>query len=178
MLTRQAVVNATDRVNASVVHINVLQDRASSKQPASDGQQRMGSGSGFDCRILPGISSSVPGTAVHPLREELLHRQETHASQMNRLKAPFRCLAANRRSLSSLKLRWRLKDRLFVQRRTSTELARSKLRPDERISSPCTRVAGCHTAGTRAGFQESVARFQSTSASLCASRGREGLLSS
>jgi S1-C subfamily serine protease len=43
----QAVIGATDRVNASVVHINVLQDRTSSKQPASDGQQRMGSGSGF-----------------------------------------------------------------------------------------------------------------------------------
>jgi hypothetical protein len=111
----QAVVNATDRVNASVVHINVLQDRASSKQPASDGQQRMGSGSGFDCRILPGISSSVPGTAVHSLREELLHRHETHASQMNRLKAPFRCQAANRSSFSSLKLRWRFKDRLFIR---------------------------------------------------------------
>jgi S1-C subfamily serine protease len=43
----QAVIAATDRVNASVVHINVLQDPASPKPPASDGQQRMGSGSGF-----------------------------------------------------------------------------------------------------------------------------------
>ena len=41
----QAVINATDRVNASVVHINVLQERASSKQAASE--QRGGSGSGF-----------------------------------------------------------------------------------------------------------------------------------
>jgi S1-C subfamily serine protease len=41
----QAVINATDRVNASVVHINVLQERASSTQSASE--QRGGSGSGF-----------------------------------------------------------------------------------------------------------------------------------
>ena len=41
----QAVINATDRVNASVVHINVQQERASSKQSASE--QRGGSGSGF-----------------------------------------------------------------------------------------------------------------------------------
>jgi len=38
----QAVINATDRVNASVVHINALQERASSKQAASE--QRGGSG--------------------------------------------------------------------------------------------------------------------------------------
>ena len=43
----QAVIGATDRANASVVHINALQDRPSSKQAPGDGQQRMGSGSGF-----------------------------------------------------------------------------------------------------------------------------------
>ena len=43
----QAVVGATDRVSASVVHINALQDRPSSNQAATDREQRMGSGSGF-----------------------------------------------------------------------------------------------------------------------------------
>jgi S1-C subfamily serine protease len=43
----QAVINATDRVNPSVVHINVLQERPSATRAANDSQQRMGSGSGF-----------------------------------------------------------------------------------------------------------------------------------
>ena len=42
----QAVISSTDRVNPSVVHINVSPEQSSSNQP-SDGQQRMGSGSGF-----------------------------------------------------------------------------------------------------------------------------------
>ena len=42
----QAVINATDRVNPSVVHINVPQDNL--VQPSRErAQQRMGSGSGF-----------------------------------------------------------------------------------------------------------------------------------
>ena len=43
----QAVINATERSNASVVHISALQDRTSSHRGASDGQQPAGSGSGF-----------------------------------------------------------------------------------------------------------------------------------
>ena len=43
----QAVINATERANASVVHISALQDRVSSHRAASDGQQPAGSGSGF-----------------------------------------------------------------------------------------------------------------------------------
>jgi S1-C subfamily serine protease len=43
----QAVINATDRVNASVVNISVLQSRAEPNRAASESQQRIGSGSGF-----------------------------------------------------------------------------------------------------------------------------------
>ncbi len=43
----QAVIGATERANASVVHISVLQDRLAPNRAANDSQQRMGSGSGF-----------------------------------------------------------------------------------------------------------------------------------
>jgi S1-C subfamily serine protease len=43
----QAVISSTDRVNPSVVHINVSQRQPSASQASDGPQQRMGSGSGF-----------------------------------------------------------------------------------------------------------------------------------
>ncbi len=43
----QAVISATERANASVVHISVWQDRSDPKRAVRNSQERMGSGSGF-----------------------------------------------------------------------------------------------------------------------------------
>jgi len=43
----QAVISATERVNASVVHISVWQDQSDPNRAVRNKQDRMGSGSGF-----------------------------------------------------------------------------------------------------------------------------------